>query len=209
MQRRADKVEDAFTIVAESILNLCNILIYYEIKRNDERIVSHDWVVNFFIEGGVEPPIQILLTQLNNHRESLSTPSWNIVDIIAGEVTMQNEVPTVCLTFRYERVPPPAAVATAAVEHENTRKTLFRKLFERYIQTELAKGETCGICLGDRCQGLSLTEYYLCANLHLSCRPCINDWRRVEDRTHGRGKNKCPFCRDSLRVRYHSTLENC
>ena len=47
-------------VVAENVLNICNVLIYsYEIRRNDERLVSHDWNVKFFIEEGVEPPVQI------------------------------------------------------------------------------------------------------------------------------------------------------
>ena len=155
--------------------------------------------MKFFIEEGVEPPVQILLTQLNSNRNSLSTPSWNFVEILAGQVTIQNDIPSACLTFHYERVPPTAAIVPAL---ENTRKSLFCKLFERYIETELAKGETCGICFGDRCSGLSLTEYYLCASLHLSCRPCINDWRRFEDARDNRGKNKCPFCRGETPYEY-------
>ena len=36
----------------------------------------------------------------------------------------------------------------------------------------------------------------------IHCRPCINDWRRIEDGKRGRGKNRCPFCRGETPYEY-------
>ena len=210
MVRRAQLALNIFTELQESAERLCEVSVLFNMVSNDdERVNKHRWRVVFRRDDDMEGKPDVALDFFTEEAIKMmrtgefNTDAMELINIIPEEQeregNYEHDTLVVLFTLEYSRKEGAKEEEPLGEVKEKRRtlkpdgdgkKTMFYHLFKFAIETKLAGGDTCVICLGSACEMDDFSSYYVCPSpaLHLMCYACRQEWRGKGKKTH------CPQC---------------